>query len=213
MSRRGSLLPDDPETEETIFGVVIGLVTNVTDDPLQLNRVMVEFPTLQVSSAWARVCSFAAGPNRGAFFLPKVDDEVLIAFESGDVSSPYVIGALWNGVDPPPVAAEETQTVSQIQTASGAYLQFKDSDDGSGMSITLTDANGNQLVINTEDNSITLTSTGNITLQAQGKLTLTAASSVEIAAQGGSLTLSASSNAALLANGEVTVTGSVIRLN
>jgi len=43
-----------------------------------------------------------AGKDRGIFFLPEVDDEVLVAFENGDINQPYVIGSLWNGVDVPP---------------------------------------------------------------------------------------------------------------
>jgi uncharacterized protein involved in type VI secretion and phage assembly len=43
-----------------------------------------------------------AGKDRGFYFVPEVDDEVLVALEHGEVSRPYVIGALWNGQDKPP---------------------------------------------------------------------------------------------------------------
>jgi len=39
----------------------------------------------------------AAGTGRGFYWLPEIEDEVLIAFELGDPRCPYVIGALWNG--------------------------------------------------------------------------------------------------------------------
>jgi uncharacterized protein involved in type VI secretion and phage assembly len=197
--------------QETIFGVVVGLVTKTTGDPDKLNRIQVQFPTLDIGSAWARVASFAAGPNRGAFFMPAQDDEVLIAFEQGDTTRPYVIGMLWNGVDPPPVAAEKVQTVRTIKTSSGAYLEFDDTDGGT--SVKLTDKNNNILVIDTKNNAITITSTKDLSLSApSGKITLSAGS-VEISATSGGLTLSATEGATLKAGGDVTVTGSMIKLN
>ena len=38
----------------------------------------------------------------GYFFSPEVDDEVIVAFDQGDIRYPYVIGGLWNGKDEPP---------------------------------------------------------------------------------------------------------------
>ena len=40
-------------------------------------------------------------------YLPEVDDEVLVGFEHGDIHRPYVIGALWNGKDQPPLQVSE----------------------------------------------------------------------------------------------------------
>ena len=52
--------------------------------------------------AWARQATLMAGNDRGTWFIPEVDDELLVVFEAGDPSRPYVIGALWNGRDAPP---------------------------------------------------------------------------------------------------------------
>ena len=78
-----------------ITGVVIGIVTN-NNDPDRLGRVKVRFPWLSGSteSHWARVATPMAGNGRGLYFLPEVDDEVLVLFERGDVRFPFVIGAL-----------------------------------------------------------------------------------------------------------------------
>ena len=43
-----------------------------------------------------------AGPARGLYVLPEVDDEVLVGFEHGRPDAPFVLGALWNGKDKPP---------------------------------------------------------------------------------------------------------------
>ncbi|MDJ0835184.1 MAG: phage baseplate assembly protein V [Acidobacteriota bacterium] len=93
------------EREETVrrgrvFGVVPAVVTNNVD-PDNLARCKVKYPWLNDTdeSYWARQALLMAGKKRGTFFLPEVGDEVLVAFEHGDVRFPYILGMLWNGVD------------------------------------------------------------------------------------------------------------------
>lgn len=204
------LLPDNPISQELIFGVVVGVVSQASGDPDNLYRVQVNFPTLTVDSAWARVTSFYAGPNKGAFFFPAAGDEVLIAFEQGDASRPYVIGVLWNGQDKPPVPVEQAATVGQIQTASGAMMKFDDTNDGT--SITITDKTGNSIVIDTQANNITVSSTQDLTLSApDGTISINGGTVVINASEG--LTLSTDANATLSADGELTLTGAMINLN
>jgi uncharacterized protein involved in type VI secretion and phage assembly len=211
MSGLIELLGDAPAEREAIFGVIVGVVSQVDGDPLQLNRVLVNFPTLNVGSAWARVASFAAGANRGAFFLPMAGDEALVVFEQGDTSKPYVIGMLWNGQDKPPVPDGKALTDVILKTASGAFIEFNDADGGT--SITITDKNANSIQIDTTSNAINITSKQNITLSApKGSITLSAGS-VSIEASTGSLSMSATGEATLSADGEVSVSGAVIKLN
>lgn len=105
-----------------IHGFVVGLVTNITD-PDRLGRIKVKFPWLSddVESWWARVVQPMAGPSRGHWFIPEVDDEVLVGFEHGDVRFPYVIGSLYNGVDKPPEPKEITSTFAGTGYDHGAY--------------------------------------------------------------------------------------------
>jgi phage protein D len=81
-------------------GITIGLVTN-NNDPENQGHIKVKYPYLgdDLESGWVRLASHGAGAERGILFLPEVDDEVVIAFEHGDVRRPYVLGSLWNGVD------------------------------------------------------------------------------------------------------------------
>lgn len=77
------------------------------DDPDGLARVQVRllgFDGVEGHDApiWARVAVPFAGADRGAFFLPDVDDEVLVSFVHGDPAQPVVIGGLWNGGARPP---------------------------------------------------------------------------------------------------------------
>jgi uncharacterized protein involved in type VI secretion and phage assembly len=88
-----------------IYGVVVGIVVD-NNHPDGEYRVKVKFPWLPKDSAggemlsnWARISTFMSGKERGAFWLPEVDDEVLVAFEHGDIRWPIVIGNLWNGKD------------------------------------------------------------------------------------------------------------------
>ena len=80
-----------------VTGVVVGVVTN-NQDPDGLGRVKVKFPWLSDAdeSSWARIAAPMAGKERGLYFLPEVDDEVLVIFEHGDLRFPFVPGALWN---------------------------------------------------------------------------------------------------------------------
>jgi uncharacterized protein involved in type VI secretion and phage assembly len=85
----------------TINSIVVGVVTN-NNDPDKLGRVKVAFPSLSdVESFWAPVGVVAAGNERGLSMLPMPGEQVIVAFENGDPSYPYVIGSLFNGKDKP----------------------------------------------------------------------------------------------------------------
>jgi uncharacterized protein involved in type VI secretion and phage assembly len=108
------------------YGVCPAQVTDIKD-PDNQGRVQVALPWSPDSgseryTAWARLATLMAGNNRGSWWIPDVDDEVLVAFEHGDVRRPYVVGALWNGSDAPPLkpwtaAATTTKNSSARATA------------------------------------------------------------------------------------------------
>lgn len=123
------VLQGSRETEANrIWGVVIGIVTN-NKDADGLGRVKVKFPWRDAAdeSYWARIATMMAGNDRGSFFLPEVGDEVLVAFDHGDVNHPYILGALWNGVDKPPVTnADGKNNIRKIKSRSGHEIIFDD---------------------------------------------------------------------------------------
>src|SRR6516162_486840 len=88
-----------------IYGLVVGIVTN-NKDPDGLGRIKVKFPWLddKLESWWARLAYPMVGKKMGFFYLPEINDEVLVGFEHGDVRFPYILGSLYNGVDKPPAA-------------------------------------------------------------------------------------------------------------
>ena len=162
------LLDELREREESgrIYGVVSAVVTNNNDDPGALGRVKVRYPWLgkDASGYWARVATPMAGKDRGVYFLPDVNDEVLVAFEQGDARFPYVIGALWNGKDTPPAKNDDGKnSVRVIKSRSGHLIRLTDDDKPK---IEIIDSKGNSIVIDTDSNSITITSNKDIKLSA-----------------------------------------------
>ena len=147
-----------------VQGVVIGLVTNL-NDPENIGRVKVKFPWMaddagvEIESAWAKVVAPMAGKERGFFCLPEIDDEVLVAFEHGDVNRPYIVGALWSKRDQPPVSqntAVQGGRVMQrlLRTRAGHEILLDDTDGKAKLVvrsqgkhlIELNDATGQQTV-------------------------------------------------------------------
>lgn len=89
---------------QRMFGVAPARVVAV-DDPEALGRIRVTFPWLAANreaDVWARVSLPIGGGSTGFWALPEINDEVLVAFESGDISRPIVIGSVWNGSERPP---------------------------------------------------------------------------------------------------------------
>jgi len=94
-----------PQPAGLVNGVAAAVVTD-NRDPDARGRVKVRFPWYEKPSQsyWARIAVPAAGKQQGAYFVPAIGDEVLVAFEHGDLRFPVVIGALWSGKDPPPTS-------------------------------------------------------------------------------------------------------------
>lgn len=109
-----------------INGVVVGIVKSVKD-PQNLGRVEVHFPWLSDDnkSYWARIATLMTGSGRGSWFMPELEDEVLVAFEHDDVNHPYIVGFLWNGKDKPPNDDINTK-VRRLKTVSGHVVEFDD---------------------------------------------------------------------------------------
>ena len=174
------------------YGVHPAVVTDV-DDPDGTGRVRIRLPWSPDSGdaayeAWARLATLMAGGDRGTWFVPEVDDEVLAAFESGDPTRPYVIGALWNGKDAPPESMGEGNDIRAIHSRNGVVLTFDDTngqerlrlETPGGQTVTLADGPGTITIEDANGNTVTLDS-GGVTVQCGAKVTVSA-SSMEITA-------------------------------
>lgn len=153
------------------FGVLVGVVTD-NQDPDQLGRVRVRFPWLAENDAshWARVAAPMAGKQYGAFFLPEVGDEVLLAFEHGRPESAYVLGGLWNGVDKPPVAnADGKNNLRVLRSRAGHEVVLDDT--AGAEQVIVRDGNGrDSVVIDMAAGKVTVTADKELVLACAGKL-------------------------------------------
>jgi uncharacterized protein involved in type VI secretion and phage assembly len=130
-----SLQPAVDEKSSPMYGVTLGVVTD-TNDTKGLGRVRVRFPWLsnRVETAWARIAAPWAGQRRGSYFLPDVDDEVLVAFRHGDLSYPYILGFLWSDQDPPPESSPQLER-KELRTKRGSVIVFDDTEKKESISV------------------------------------------------------------------------------
>ncbi len=146
------------------YGVVVARVEEVRD-PQAEGRVRVSFPWMggDAQGYWAPVASIMAGGDRGAWFMPEVADEVLVAFEQGDVNHPYIVGFLHNGEQRPP---ETDPQVRMLRSVNGHEIAIRDPGvvGGDTGGIRIEDAHGN--VIELENARITVRSVAQIEINA-----------------------------------------------
>jgi uncharacterized protein involved in type VI secretion and phage assembly len=127
-------------------GLVVGKVCEV-NDPEGHARIKVRFPHMgNTQSEWSTVASIMAGGDRGCFFMPEIDDEVLLGFRHGDWDHPYIIGFVWNPVQPPPSADPRER---MIRSKNGHTIRFIDSTENNGNKggIVIEDAHGTAIAL------------------------------------------------------------------
>lgn len=177
------------------YGVYSATVADIVDPDGQ-GRVRVKLPWSpdgdgSAYEAWARVATLMAGPNRGAWFIPDVDDEVLVAFKAGDPRHPYVIGMLWNGQDQPPESMDGAGNNFKkvLRSRNGVKITIDDSDGQEslkletpgGQTVVLKDGPGSVEATDSNGNSIKMEASG-ITVNASAKVTVNAGGLIEITA-------------------------------
>jgi uncharacterized protein involved in type VI secretion and phage assembly len=175
---------------DPLHGAYPAVVRDVRDPDGQ-GRVKVSFPWASDRDdagdleVWARLATLGAGHGRGTWLVPDVGDEVLVVFERGDASRPYVIGSVWNGRDQPPESMDGAGRNDRkvIRSRNGTRIVLDDSDGHeqvvletpAGATVTLRDGPATVEVVDGNGNSITLGPAGTAVVAAT-KLTLTAAS-------------------------------------
>jgi uncharacterized protein involved in type VI secretion and phage assembly len=197
--------------------IVIGVVTNLRD-PLNLGRVKVNYPWLleEDESDWVRQASPMAGKERGFQFTPEIGDEVLVAFEHGDIHRPFIIGALWNGKDAPVQPQAEIVKGDQvvhrvIKTRIGHTMLFDDTDVLG--EISLTTHGEHKFVLDDKNKKITVkTKSGHeLTMSDQDDTILlvdkTGSNKLLIKSSDNSITMECNGNFSLTAKGKVSIEG------
>jgi len=176
------------------LGVQLAQVVSL-DDPERQNRVKVRLAAVsgtsnQEGEIFARVATLFAGDNRGAFWMPDVDDEVVVAFVQGDSRMPIVLGGLWNGSSRSPETLRSDNNLKVVRSRNGNRIVLDDTsgreqviiETPGGSRITLSDAPGDSAVtVEDRFGNTTTMAGGGVTVSTGSKLTIEA-SQIEVTA-------------------------------
>jgi uncharacterized protein involved in type VI secretion and phage assembly len=203
---------DDVREPGLIRGVSVGVVSQ-NQDPEGLGRVKIRFPWRENpdESHWARIAVLMAGKERGTWFLPEVGDEVLVACDAERIEHPYILGALWNGKEPPPETNSDGRNdIRKIRSRSGHEIIFDDGSQGridihlkdkkrqvllDPDGILIKDDSGNEIEIKSLPGTITIKSKSKLSIQSQ------------------IIDIKADASMTLQATGTLTIQGALVKIN
>ena len=210
-----------------IHGLHIAIVTNIHEDPDGEDRVKVKIPVISTEDegSWARVATLDAGNERGSFFRPEVNDEVIVGFLNDDPRDPIILGMLHSSSLKSPIAPAEENNEKGFITRSKIKLVFDDDK----KSVTIETPGKNMVVISDDEKSITLTDQNKnkivmddkgITIESCKDIMLTA-SKGDIKAEGVNISNSANakfsaegtSGAELTSSASAVIKGAVVQIN
>lgn len=217
-------LQDAAEPRGGLTGVYPAIVTDVEDPEMQ-GRVLLSFPWLDPTyvSPWARVVQVGAGEELGLQILPEPTDEVLVAFENGQLDTPYVLGGLYSQDRRPGIpwaeAVEGTPVVRSFTSRMGSQLIFRDDPESPSLELTTTMGASCMIrispetgieIITLEEQPILINSASDVTISSDGAVTVNAA---EVAINGeGDVSLSAEGALEIAAGGEVSITAASVNI-
>lgn len=117
----------------TLPGVLPGIVAENYSEKTP-GKVRVKIPVRDEGAdvlKWAKVGMPYGGRAWGFYFLPEKDDQVLLAFEQGNIEKPYVIACIPREGDPfAAETADEDNQRKRIVTKNGNSLTFTDHREG-----------------------------------------------------------------------------------
>jgi uncharacterized protein involved in type VI secretion and phage assembly len=150
-----------------VTGLQIGIVVALENDPELEDRVKVQLPMVdQHQGIWARVAALDAGKDRGAYFRPEINDEVVLGFLNDDPRHAVILGMLNSSAHPAPLPTMDTNNEKGFVTRSKLKLIFNDEK----KSVRIETPNGKKITIDDDANSIVLSDQNNnkIQLDASG---------------------------------------------
>lgn len=209
-----------------IKGLHIGIVSQLEEDPNGEDRILVKIPIInnEQQGIWCRVASIDAGENRGVFFRPEIEDEVVIGFINEDPNNAIVLGTLHSSSKPAPIAASDDNHQKGIVTRSEMKLLFDDEkksigiETPAGKKITIDEDQGIISIEDENSNVITIDSAG-IKMESAGNIELIATGDVSIEGTNVSIKANAQFKAEggagveVSSSGTAVLKGSIVQIN
>ncbi len=209
-----------------INGLVIGKVVQLEEDPDSEDRVKIKIPVLGADEdgVWARIACLDAGENRGTFYRPDIDDEVVVGFLNDDPRDPIILGQLNSSAKPAPLTATDDNFEKGYVSREELKQIFNDEKKSieisipNGNKILLTEDEGAIIIEDENSNIVTMNSDG-ITMESPGDINITASGDVNIEGTNVNVTASAefkaegSAGAEVSSGGTMTVKGSLVQIN
>ncbi|MCR1024164.1 phage baseplate assembly protein V [Cellulophaga baltica] len=177
-----------PSAEEQ-RGVVLD-----NNDPDGLGRIKVQFGwqrRMGTSTPWIKMNTPYGGNGKGFYFIPELNEEVLVGFENNNPEKPYVLSAGFNSSAKSGMA-DADNNLKTIRTRSGHTIELNDTDGEE--KINIYDHEGSIITFDTQAKSLYITATENIEFQAKN-IKMIAEENIDIQAQG---------NIATVAEGDIT---------
>lgn len=199
------------EPAEKHYGLYAGVVVN-REDPDCKARVQINLPWIQsdFETLWAPVTQIYAGDGYGAYWIPEVGDQVIVAFLRGDLRKPIVLGSIYSRDRKPDLGIGDGQDPKVLRTQSGHMLLMEE---GDSPLIKLVDqTGGNEVEINSADNIVTVRAADHVIVEAGGNVQVEAGGSASVQA-GQDLSIQASGNITIEASGTLTLSGATVAIN
>lgn len=210
----------------SISGLQIGIVIQLQEDPDGEDRILVQLPIINndEQGIWCRIASLDAGHNRGAFFRPEINDEVVVGFVNDDPNDAIVLGMLNSSAKPAPVLASDENHEKGFITRSGIRLMFDDDNNSveistpAGKSIVLDEDAGSIVIKDDNSNIFTLDSNG-MEMKSSGNISINASGNIDL--EGTNINIKANAQfsaegaaaAEVSTSGTATLKGSIVQIN
>jgi len=210
----------------TVQGLHVGKVSNIEDKDGEY-RVRVKLPMVDKASegVYARVATLDAGKDRGTFFRPEQDDEVVVGFMSDDPANPVILGCMHSSNLKSPLEPDkgnhkkgyvsrsaikllfdDDRKSLTIETPGKRVLQFDDKDEV----MIMKDDFGNKIIM--DKDGITIESAGDIVMKANKEIKATAQTQLGLKGNSGAK-LEGSGPVTVQSSANTIIKGSMVMIN
>ncbi|GAB2790086.1 phage baseplate assembly protein V [Rhabdobacter roseus] len=181
------------------------------EDPDQLGRVKVEFmwPGTSKDSDWLRVAHPYSAEGQGMLFVPEINAQVMVAYESNLAEYPFVLTSLYpkkDGVS----YTQRNNLQKYIQTKGGNQISLYDKDGEQKIELTNTNKTDTHVLLSfADDGKITIETQGDVVISGKD-IQITASNDLKLEAQN-NIELKASNAVKLEGTASVGIKGAKIQ--